>query len=402
MLERENGVLRAVAWTEICPWLKIVRVFRLAISFRVLLLGAAGAVLMMAAWSILAGAFHVQDESTRAWMAPGTGCPMRSCAQSPFFTPASEQLDRMPMVGVWMQLSRPVWAAFAPGGPRVSVLCLFLCGLSSLAIWAFFGTAIARIASVQLAADERVGLVAALRFACSKWLSCFSAPLWPIGGVCLLAIPLAILGLLMRVGIGLFLVGLLWPLFLALGIVMAVLLLGVLVGWPLMFSTVSTEGTDCFDALSRSYAYSFQRPLHYLFYAAVATALGVLGWIVVWFVTEKVIDLAYWGASWGCSAERANWIREGSDELKGIGGAGASVIRFWCGCLRVLALGFIYGYFWSAVSAIYLLLRRDVDATETDEVYLDADGTETAPPLAPIAADEKGAPVIENPSAGAD
>ena len=64
------------------------------------------------------------------------------------------------------------------------------------------------------------------------------------------------------------------------GLLMALLLLGLLFGWPLMWGTISTEGTDSFDALSRSYAYLFQRPLHYLFYALVA-AIGWLGWILV-------------------------------------------------------------------------------------------------------------------------
>ena len=50
---------------------------------------------------------------------------------------------------------------------------------------------------------------------------------------------------------------------------MALLLLGLAFGWPLMWATISTEGTDSFDALSRSYAYVFQRPLRYLFYVVV-------------------------------------------------------------------------------------------------------------------------------------
>ena len=54
---------------------------------------------------------------------------------------------------------------------------------------------------------------------------------------------------------------------------MAVLLLGLIFGWPLMFSTISTEGTDAFDAISRSYAYVFQRPFHYLFYTILITIM---------------------------------------------------------------------------------------------------------------------------------
>jgi len=180
---------------------------------------------------------------------------------------------------------------------------------------------------------------------------------------------------------------------------MAVLLLGLLFGWPLMFGTISAEGTDTFDALSRSYAYTFQRPLHYLFYALVAAVLGWLGWVLVQNFAGGVIALTYWTAGWGAGWQaedltRVDAIMQGSDALGGIGGAGATVIHFWVGCVKQLAVGFLYAYFWTATSAIYLLLRRDVDATETDEVYLDADASEEEFGLAAIQTDEAGAPEV--------
>ena len=57
-----------------------------------------------------------------------------------------------------------------------------------------------------------------------------------------------------------------------------------------------------------------------------------------------------------------------------------------------LAVGYFYGYFWTASSAIYLLLRRDVDATETDEVFLDADKSEPERGLPPLGTDQAGGP----------
>ena len=44
--------------------------------------------------------------------------------------------------------------------------------------------------------------------------------------------------------------------------------------------------------------------------------------------------------------------------------------------MKLLAVGYLFSYFWTAAAAIYFLLRRDVDATETDEVFLDADASE--------------------------
>ena len=53
---------------------------------------------------------------------------------------------------------------------------------------------------------------------------------------------------------------------------------------------------------------------------------------------------------------------------------------------RGMLLGFGYSYFWGASTIIYLLMRRKVDDTELDEVYLEEDESEEAySPSAPVA-----------------
>ena len=56
---------------------------------------------------------------------------------------------------------------------------------------------------------------------------------------------------------------------------MAVFLVG-LVGYPLMYTTISAEGdqSDTFDALSRSINYVYQSPWHYIWYWIVAVVYG--------------------------------------------------------------------------------------------------------------------------------
>jgi len=201
-------------------------------------------------------------------------------------------------------------------------------------------------------------------------------------------------GLLLNANFGVFLAALVWPVLLVAGLVMAALLLGLAFGWPLMWTTISTEGTDSFDALSRSYAYVFQRPLHYLFYVVVAVLFGALGWLLVSEFAAGVIGLTYWAASWACGANQIALIMPGGGELEGIGYAGAGLIHFWTGCVKLLAVGFLYGYFWTACGAVYLLLRRDVDATEMDEVFLEEDESEQSYGLPPLGTDETGAPVV--------
>jgi hypothetical protein len=69
-----------------------------------------------------------------------------------------------------------------------------------------------------------------------------------------------------------------------------------------------------------------------------------------------------------------------------------SLIRFWNGMVSTLAVAFLFGQFWSLASAVYLLLRRDVDETEMDEIFL-SERTRSFD-LPPLQADDRGIPVI--------
>jgi hypothetical protein len=427
MSERDDSVIRTVAWTEVCPWLAIVRSFRLAIAARVLVLGAAGILLTATAWSMIGGMFGADSVGTE-WLKPFTTCPWKlvtevvpnkpamptasrgelvhNCcfgmATAQEFDATQEVIElpsgvtemrevpcwrpRGPIFGSWALLTSPATEGLKETGLSARALASVLsCGLLATAIWAFFGGAICRIAVVQLAAGEQVGLGAALRYARRKWLSYFWAPLMPVIGVALATIPIFALGLVMR-AVGLWLGIFLWPLALAAGLLMALLLAGLLFGWPLMWATISAEGTDSFDALSRAYAYTFQRPLHYLFYAVVAALIGWLGWLVVQNFAAGVVWMGYWAVGWGCSSDQ---LARMLGESKGIS---VGFIHFWAGCVKLLAVGYLFSYFWTAAGAIYLLLRRDVDATEMDEVFLDADASEERFGLPTIATDEAGAP----------
>ncbi len=75
--------------------------------------------------------------------------------------------------------------------------------------------------------------------------------------------------------------------------------------------------------------------------------------------------------------------------MSGAGRLGAGLIWFWVLCVKLVALGFLQSYFWTASTAIYYLLRRDVDATEMDEVYLEDDQGEEPQGLPPLATDER-------------
>lgn len=412
MSEAQGTTVRTIAWKEVFCWVHIFRTFRIAVGARVLALGAIGALLTAIVWWLFATLLlpgEEPDSLPTAWLQPYTVCPWKTVTDQmvpdrPSLPGVPERIDELfpavqawhpgdPLLGAWSRLTRPLWSAFDPSLALRDFVCLLLCGLGAAAVWGLFGGAIARIAAVELATEEHVGLMAALRFAARKWISHFVAPLLPLAGIATAAVPAILVAWLLRFDVGLFLLALAWPVLLLLGFIIVLLLLGLLFGWPLMWPTISAEGTDSFDALSRSYAYVFQRPLHYLFYAAVAAVLGGLGWLLVKNLAAAVALATYWSASWTAGNDRLQQIISG-EALEGIAHAGAVVIRYWVGCVKLLATGFFFGYFWVASTAIYFLLRRDVDNAPIDEVFLEADESEKSYGLPAISADSAGAPVV--------
>jgi hypothetical protein len=215
-------------------------------------------------------------------------------------------------------------------------------------------------------------------------------------------IPVAILCLLLKIDIGVLLVGIIWPVVLLCGLLLAILLVGLLFGWPLMWPTISAEGTDSFDALSRSYSYTYQRPVHYLFYAAVAGVLGMLAWVVVLIFAHGVITFSYWAASWGSGTDRIQEIRQIAGASPGVAGhgifdLGSRAIGFWVRVVKYLAVGFLFSYFWCAATYIYFLLRQAVDATEIDEVAVEEEAE--AYGLPPMTSEPGGIPQVTEPPA---
>ena len=161
-----------------------------------------------------------------------------------------------------------------------------------------FGGAITRIAAVQVARGEKIGLVDALRFTLKRILSYITAPLFPLVFIFVLLVVMVVFGFPFMIPIfgDIVMAGLLWPVMILLGLLMAVALVG-LVGWPLMSATVSAEGTDSWEAVSRSYSYVYQKPWHFIWYSLVAVAYGAVVVFFVGFMGSLTVYLAKWGVS---------------------------------------------------------------------------------------------------------
>ena len=306
----ERGTLREIAWLELCPWLSLVRAVRLAFAPRMILLGAAGLVAMTFGWRLIGTMFSAMPVPPWPWIAEPI---VQSEPVDDLLQPQSSPVVGRESRDLQHLLSGPVMTAAALVQPFSRLFqrdtgawsCVYwlLCALWSLAVWAAFGGAMTRIAALALARESRLGLLGGLRFGIAKWPAYFFAPLVPLsGGIFLLLLGL-VFGLLMKGNFLAMVMSFGWPIVLLAALGMAIVLLGLLFGWALMWPTVSTEGTDAFDAISRSYSYTFQRPLHYLFYGVIALVLGWLAAAVVIWVVQEVVVLSGWALTWGAGSD---------------------------------------------------------------------------------------------------
>ncbi len=371
-MAEDRGTLRAISWFEVFPGLRLFSALRLALRFRALLLAAVGLVLVSAGWHATGWLFSDStNDVLRQHIAANDSWPWDDPIVAPslgeLLSPADWR-EQSPLLIAWQQLTAPFSAMFDPGITISQFAYLLTGSLWSLLVWALFGGAISRQAAMMFSRQENVSWKQLIRFVVPRWPAYFVAPLFPIGGVFLMAAGLALVGLLLRSGPGLLVAGIFWWLVLFVGFLMAFLLLGLFFGWPLMWGTISAEGTDSFGALSHSYSYVYQRPLQYLLYATSAAVIGMLGWYLVSLFTLWIIDLSDWGVSWGSTAVG---LREAvtASESGTMAGYGALLIRFWTLCLFMLVTAFLISYLWSATTVIYFLLRRLVDGVELDEVF---------------------------------
>jgi hypothetical protein len=253
------------------------------------------------------------------------------------------------------------------------LLYYFLGWIWTIVVWSFFGAAISRMAAMKFTRDERVELRDAVAFARGKQGSCLMAYFLPILGIAALAVPIAVLGLLMRVNFGVILGGVFWLFVVTFSFMMVLLAIGLIFGWPLMWGAIATENTDAFDAVSRAFAYTFQRPMRFLGYILFVTFVGTLGWMVLWGVSEGMIGIGAWAASVGAGRERMQQIELIAQDATPSGldlWVGSKLIGFWNHLIRTLATSFAYAFFFTSMTGIYIVLRRDVDATELDEVHV--------------------------------
>lgn len=269
-----------------------------------------------------------------------------------------------------------------------------------LAIWSLFGGAVCRMAAMQAARDEKIAARQALGFAARKFVGFFAAPLIPILLIVAVGFCMFIGGLVGSIPyVGQFLTGLLFFLALIGGFVMAVVAIALIAGGSLMWPTIAVEGSDSFDALSRSFSYIYSRPWRSLLYFVVISVYGALCFLFVRVFVFAMLKMARFFIGLGMLGSRpgvgdradkldAMWTGPTIDSLMpswsrlGLEGGdivGAVMIWVWVALTVAAAYAFLIAFYYSGSTIIYLLLRREVDATDMEDVYLDESEEEMEP-----------------------
>ena len=249
-----------------------------------------------------------------------------------------------------------------------------------LIVWGFFGAIITRIAVIRIGRGERIGFMEAMADVRKKYISYVMSPLFVLVSCFVLSLPIVLISLLLNFDLGVILASLLWIVTIVFGIGVAVLLTGFFFGWPLMWPTISAEEAgDVYEATSRTFAYTFQAPLQYLFYVLVSILIWIPSVILVQNFASLAEQVIFSGMA--VAADESQLIQQyisGEVSLDGQSQAftiGANIISGLHWFAHLMADSFCVGFFFASFSGIYLLLRRFVDHTPLDEVFVIDDKT---------------------------
>jgi len=268
-----------------------------------------------------------------------------------------------------------------------------------LAVTSIAGGAICRISALQVARGEKPGLTEALRFSIKRFTSFVTAPLAPVTIIIFIGIFILLLGLIGNIPrAGELIVGLGMPLALFAGFLITVVVIGTIAGFNLMFPAVAYDGSDCFDAISRSFSYIYARPWRMLSYTSIAIVYGSICYIFVRFFAFLSLLISHW------FLRLSLWAKNGSQEINKLESiwpepefmkllvdpsnlntvnwtekVAAFLVYIFLLVVIGLVVSFVINFYFSANTIIYSLLRKKVDNTAMEDIYTPTDAAEIEP-----------------------
>ena len=300
-----------------------------------------------------------------------------------------------PRLGLCSSISALVSSMKSVEWGEYVVLIVLVLGL--MIIWSVFAGAVTRLTALELGKGEKTGLKDSISFVMKKFWSYFWSPLTPVLGVLFFIACNVAGGLLGKIEFaGEIAVAVGFPLAILSGFLIVFLGIVGVIGFILMFPAISSEGSDAFDAISRAYSYVLSRPLHFLSLFITLIVCGMILTFVAGYGACLVMKTSYFTVGLGMG-EKLNEIRA---FIAGLSGGGDTITTLNPVSMRIAALLFmlyivlikiivgsiIIAFVGSASTIVYLIMRKDVDGTEMDDIYVeeneeDVAAEETSPEL---------------------
>lgn len=290
------------------------------------------------------------------------GYPGRLVAPAPSPTPGE------PARNVLAPLDLPAW--------QIAVVAAAL-----LVFWSIAGGALARVYAVRKARDRTVPFDEALGFAFSALPQFLMAPLFVAAAAAFFFAIVVLCGAGTAVPFaGPVLAAVLHPVALLAGLVLTVIVVGGVLGYPMTQAAVAVERNGSLDAVSRTYSYVFTRPLTFGFGVLVVLAVGSLipafaGWFLS-AVQQGVALGASWDAEGAGKALALGFDAAARLATPEVPSGSAWTLTAWAWgawvflCLaKVLVHGFALSYVVGGLVDVYFILREEVDGIPTSEVF---------------------------------
>lgn len=228
----------------------------------------------------------------------------------------------------------------------------------------YVGGILSRMAAQRWSKHDEQGLTPAVRVVTRRFGWYLLTPVLPIGVGVMLLVPLALAGLMLRVPylewVGVVLAAVGFPL----TVVSGLILFGLVLSGPLLPASLSVEGTDGYDALSRIYAFAVTRPLSWVGAQLVLGVFGVLGFCVLVFFVMGGVCCGQWLVSLVSGLE-LELLYSGTGESQA-----AEVLWWWVLLVVCVLPAGVVSYCYAGYTWIYLTLRQLYDGTPVYEVAM--------------------------------
>lgn len=267
----------------------------------------------------------------------------------------------------------------------------------SLVVISIAGGAICRGAAMRFSAGQTLGMSTGLKFSLKKFISLFGAVLAPVILIASLGyLIILLIGLLANIPwAGEIIFALSFAIVLFTGTIMAFVAIWAITGGTLMFGAMGYESSDTFDIITRTFIYLRAKPWLFVFYSASAVVYGAICYLFVRLFAFLMLVLGRYflavimwtkaGRAETVSKLDALWPQPEFFNLAGnaleITKRPTESLAAFIVYLEILAVAAVVfavamSFYFSANSIIYCLLRKKVDGTAIEEVFVETEPAE--------------------------